>query len=108
MRSQIGRISDMHLKDSNPAVKSRAVANRTGFHDACGQGLFCNPGTGDVDFASVRQILPDAGFSGGCVGEPDCDPQGGTSPIGDARLNHACRARHCTPATRYDRSGGSC
>ncbi|MDZ4136189.1 MAG: TIM barrel protein [Paracoccaceae bacterium] len=89
MRRHIGRISYMHFKDIDPVVKARAVANRAGFYDACGQGIFCNLGKGDVDFVSVRQILLDAGFSGWCTVEQDCDPAGGTSPIDDARANRA-------------------
>lgn len=87
MRRHIGRISYMHFKDIDPVVKARAVANRTGFYDACGQGIFCNLGTGDVDFPAVRQILLDAGFDGWCTVEQDCDPAGPTSPVDDARAN---------------------
>ena len=87
MRRHMGRISYMHFKDINPVVKARAVANRTGFYDACGQGIFCNLGTGDVDFTAVRQLLSEANFSGWCTVEQDCDPAGGTSPMDDARLN---------------------
>ena len=89
MRRHIGRISYMHFKDIDPVVKARAVAHHTGFYEACGQGIFCNLGTGDVDFPSVRQILLDANFSGWCTVEQDCDPAGGTSPIDDARANRA-------------------
>ncbi len=87
MQRHIERISYMHFKDIDPVVKARAIANRTGFYDACGQGIFCNLGQGDVDFASVRQVLLDAGFEGWCTVEQDCDPAGGTSPVDDARAN---------------------
>lgn len=89
MRRHISRISYMHFKDIDPVVKARSVANRTGFYDACGQGIFCNLGRGDVDFVKVRQLLLDAGFAGWCTVEQDCDPAGGTSPIDDARANRA-------------------
>ena len=89
MRRHIDRISYMHFKDINPVVKARAVANRTGFYDACGQGIFCNLGQGDVDFPAVRQILLDANFNGWCTVEQDCDPSGGTSPVTDAAANRA-------------------
>ena len=89
MRRHIGRISYIHFKDIDPDVKASAVASRTGFYQACGQGIFCNLGTGDVDFPSVRQILLDANFDGWCTVEQDCDPQGGTSPLDDARANRA-------------------
>jgi inosose dehydratase len=74
MKRHIGRISYMHFKDIDPEVKADAIANRTGFYDACGQGIFCNLGQGDVDFPAVRQILLDHGFEGWCTVEQDCDP----------------------------------
>lgn len=89
MRRHIGRISYMHFKDIDPQVKARAVANRTGFYDACAQGIFCNLGRGDVDFETVRSILLEAQFKGWCTVEQDCDPAGATSPVQDARNNRA-------------------
>jgi inosose dehydratase len=89
MRRHVGRISYMHFKDIDPAVKARAVASRTGFYDACAQGIFCNLGSGDVDFPAVRHILLEAGFQGWCTVEQDCDPAGPTSPVDDARANRA-------------------
>ena len=87
MRRHIGRISYMHFKDIDPAVKADVIAKGTGFYDACGQGIFCNLGTGDVDFPAVRQILLDAGFDGWCTVEQDCDPMLDVSPVDDARRN---------------------
>jgi inosose dehydratase len=89
MRRHIERISYVHFKDIDPVVKARAIANRTGFYDACAQGVFCNLGQGDVDFRAVRHVLADAGFDGWCTVEQDCDPAGGTSPVDDARANRA-------------------
>jgi inosose dehydratase len=89
MRRHIGRISYMHFKDIDPVVKADAIAKGTGFYDACGQGIFCNLGKGDVDFPAVRQILLEAGFEGWCTVEQDCDPTLDVSPIDDARLNRA-------------------
>ena len=87
MRRHMDRISYMHFKDIDPAVKARAIANRTGFYDACGQGIFCNLGKGDVDFPAVRQLLLDAGFAGWCTVEQDCDPTLDVRPMDDARAN---------------------
>ena len=77
----------MHFKDIDPAVKADVIAKRTGFYDACGQGIFCNLGQGDVDFTAVRQTLLDAGFEGWCTVEQDCDPTLDPDPVGDARAN---------------------
>ncbi|CAM4038453.1 TIM barrel protein [Palleronia rufa] len=87
VRRHAARISYMHFKDIDPAVKARAIDNRTGFYDACGQGIFCNLGDGEVDFPAVRQALLDAGFSGWCTVEQDCDPTLDPDPLGDARKN---------------------
>lgn len=87
MRRHMDRISYMHFKDIDPGVKARAIANRTGFYEACGQGIFCNLGKGDVDFPAVRQLLVDAGFKGWCTVEQDCDPTLDVRPMDDARAN---------------------
>ncbi|MEO1701351.1 MAG: TIM barrel protein [Pseudomonadota bacterium] len=88
MKRHMARISYMHFKDIDPVVKADVIANRTGFYDACGQGIFCNLGDGDVEFSAVRQVLLDAGFEGWCTVEQDCDPTlEGTDPVGDAKLN---------------------
>lgn len=87
MRRHAGRISYMHFKDIDPVVKARAVAGRTGFYEACGQGIFCKLGEGDVDFPAVRQVLLDAGYEGWCTIEQDCDPSLPGSPAADARAN---------------------
>ena len=89
MKRHIDRISYMHFKDIDPEVKAKVVANRTDFYDACGQGIFCNLGEGDVDFPAVRQVLLDAGFEGWCTVEQDCDPLLDPDPLGDAKKNRA-------------------
>ncbi len=87
MQRHMDRISYMHFKDIDPMVKADVIAKRTGFYDACGQGIFCNLGDGDVDFPTVRQTLLDAGFTGWCTVEQDCDPTMDVTPIDDARAN---------------------
>jgi len=87
MKRHIDRISYMHFKDIDPAVKADVVANRTDFYKACGQGIFCNLGQGDVDFPAVRQVLVDAGFEGWCTVEQDCDPSMPGTPLEDAESN---------------------
>ncbi len=87
MDRHMDRISYMHFKDIDPLVKADVVSNRTGFYKACGQGIFCNLGKGDVDFPAVRQRLIDAGFEGWCTVEQDCDPSVPGTPLEDARAN---------------------
>lgn len=87
MKRHISRISYMHFKDIDPKVKASVIENRTGFYDACGQGIFCNLGQGDVDFSAVRQVLLDNGFEGWCTVEQDCDPTLDVRPMDDAIAN---------------------
>jgi inosose dehydratase len=87
MKRHINRISYMHFKDIDPAVKADVVVNRTDFYKACGQGIFCNLGQGDVDFPAVRQVLLNAGFAGWCTVEQDCDPALPGTPLEDAQSN---------------------
>jgi len=87
MKRHMDRISYMHFKDIDPAVKADVIAKRTGFYDACAQGIFCKLGLGDVDFPTVRQLLLDSGFEGWCTVEQDCDPAGKTSPLDDNTYN---------------------
>ncbi len=87
MKRHIDRISYMHFKDIDPKVKADVIENRTGFYDACGQGIFCKLGEGDVDFPTVRQVLIDAGFEGWCTVEQDIDPTLDVTPMADNRDN---------------------
>ena len=87
MSRHMDRISYMHFKDIDPKVKANVVANRTDFYEACGQGIFCKLGLGDVDFPAVRQMLLDHGFEGWCTVEQDCDPTLDVTPMDDARYN---------------------
>lgn len=89
MERHMERIAYVHFKDINPVVRADVVARRTGFYDACGQGIFCNLGDGLTDFNAVRALLLESGYQGWCTVEQDCDPAGTTSPVKDAAANRA-------------------
>ena len=88
-RRHAERVCYLHFKDIDPLVKSRVVAERIGFYEACAQGLFCNLGRGAVDFPALREALIAEGFEGWATVEQDCDPAGTTSPLDDAKANLA-------------------
>lgn len=81
------RLSYVHFKDIEPNVLNDVVAKRTGFYEACAQGIFCNLGKGMCDFNDVRSLLSDIGYEGWITVEQDCDPAGPTSPVSDATAN---------------------
>ena len=87
MQRHMDRITYVHFKSTDPAIKAQAIANRTGFYEACGQGIFCNLADGEVDFPAVRQLLLDSGYSGWCTIEQDCDPNLQPDTFGDAKNN---------------------
>jgi inosose dehydratase len=87
LRRHMDRVAYVHFKDIDPHVRENVVAARTGFYEACAQGVFCNLGQGMTDFAEVRRILIEAKYDGWCTVEQDCDPAGRTSPVADARAN---------------------
>ena len=87
MMRHMDRITYVHFKDTDARVKGAVIAKRTGFYDACGQGIFCNLGEGEVDFPAVRQLLLDTRFEGWCTVEQDCDPLLDPDPLGNARVN---------------------
>ncbi len=89
VRRNIKRISYMHFKDINPLIKADVVSKRTDFYVACAQGIFCNLGDGDVNFQEIRKLLLENSFDGWCTIEQDCDPQGATSPVEDAKINRS-------------------
>jgi len=87
MQRHMDRITYVHFKSTDAKIKADAIANRTGFYDACGQGIFCNLADGEVDFPKVRQLLMDVNFEGWCTIEQDCDPTLDPDPLGDATVN---------------------
>jgi inosose dehydratase len=87
MQRHMERITYVHFKNTDAAVKADVISKRTGFYDACGQGIFCTLDKGEVDFPAVRQLLVDAGYEGWCTIEQDCDPTLDPDPLGDATLN---------------------
>lgn len=87
MRRHMDRITYVHFKSTDAEVKAKAIANRTGFYDACGQGIFCNLADGEVDLPAVRELLLETGYEGWCTIEQDCDPTLDPDPAGDARKN---------------------
>tara|TARA_B100001057_G_scaffold21371_1_gene19841 strand:+ start:2313 stop:3206 length:894 start_codon:yes stop_codon:yes gene_type:complete len=87
MKRHIDRITYVHFKSTDPKVKAQVIENRTGFYDACGQGIFCTLEDGEVDLTAVRDLLVKSGFEGWCTIEQDCDPELNPDSLGDARKN---------------------
>jgi inosose dehydratase len=69
VREHGDRIAHLHLKDVDPSVLTRVRSQELTVEEAWEQGLFCEFGTGAVDFPAVLGELD--GFSGWAVVEQD-------------------------------------
>jgi inosose dehydratase len=73
-----GRVWHVHFKDCQPAVAARSRAEGWNYFESVRQGVFCELGRGEVDFAAVVQVLVDMGYDGWVVVEQDVLPGMGT------------------------------
>ncbi len=86
------RIQLMHFKDFNPAVVEQAKENGWNYQDMIGAGVFCELGTGAVDFPGVLKAMNEVGYDGWIVVEQDVLPGMG-SPAENAERNRAYLGR---------------
>jgi inosose dehydratase len=80
------RVRHVHLKDHDPSVAARARQEQWDYFASLSQGVFCELGHGDVDFASIRRVLEELDYRGWVVAEQDRLP-GMSSPLESARAN---------------------
>ena len=85
IRRYAGRLGHMHFKNINSHVHAACVAEGVDFFSAIARGVFCPLGRGKVDFAQVRDVLAEVGYSGLAVVEQDIDPRGSASALDNAR-----------------------
>lgn len=78
-----GRVWHVHLKDFDPRV-----AGRWDYFRAVEQGVFCELGRGQVDFAALLSLMTEQGYRGWVVVEQDVLPGMG-SPFESARRSRA-------------------
>jgi inosose dehydratase len=68
------RIQHVHFKDCDPRIADQARQNGWGYFDAIRQGLFCELGRGNIDFAALAAWLRARGYGGWVVVEQDILP----------------------------------
>lgn len=82
------RIWHVHFKDFDPAVLAQANANGWGYQQLIAQGMFCELGTGNVDFPNTLAALKAINYTGWIVVEQDVWPGLG-NPKQNAARNRA-------------------
>jgi inosose dehydratase len=87
-----GRVWHVHLKDFDPRVAARGHDAGWDYFRAVEQGVFCEIGRGQVDFAALLSQLTEQGYRGWAVVEQDVLPGMG-SPLESAKQSRAYLAR---------------
>ena len=80
------RIWHIHYKDCSPTVAATSRAEGWDYFEAVRNGVFCELGNGEVDFAAITAQLRQRGYEGWIVVEQDVLPGMG-SPVACARRN---------------------
>ena len=88
-RRYASRLAHVHLKDLNPAMKAAVVRDGIEFYEACANDLFCQMGSGQVDFAAFKFLLDEVGYDGWCTVEQDCAPDSTASRADVAQANRS-------------------
>lgn len=81
MRKHHERISYLHLKSVDRDKQKEVEANGVTFGPAVGDGVFCEPSVGAVDFEAFRDVLRDVNFSGYAIVEQDMYPCDFAKPL---------------------------
>ena len=88
VRKHASRIWHFHFKDHEPTIAEQSHENQWDYFESVRNGIFCELGKGNVDFAAVIQELQKAGYDGWGVVEQDVLPGMG-SPKESAARNRA-------------------
>lgn len=71
MRRLGTQVHHIHAKDVDPVIFEEMVREGYGFAEAVGKGLFCDLGTGMVDWHGLADAIEATGYSGWVVAEED-------------------------------------
>jgi len=74
LETYYNRIWHVHFKDFDPEVGRRAYQEKYDYFKSVEEGVFCELGKGNVDFASIVRILNEKGYDGWIVVEQDVLP----------------------------------
>ena len=64
-----GRVTYLHLRDLDPVATATCQGLDLPFEQAVRRGLFCDPGTGLIDFAGLVRAVADVDFDGPVIVE---------------------------------------
>ena len=85
IRKHASRIWHFHFKDHEPKIAVQSRQNQWDYFESVRNGIFCELGKGNVDFAAVIRELEKAGYNGWGVVEQDVLPGMGAPKESAAR-----------------------
>lgn len=103
VRSAVGRVAHVHLKDVDAELAARVRAGELGYARAVGMGLYRPLGAGDADIAGVVSTLEGSGYAGWYVMEQDRVLPGQRAP---GRAGTECADAEATAGIRADIAAG--
>ena len=74
VKTWIGRIKHVHLKDIRPEVVAKVKAENLSFLQGVRLGAFTIPGDGCIDFDPIFKVLEESGYEGYMLVEAEQDP----------------------------------
>ncbi|MGI6010004.1 MAG: sugar phosphate isomerase/epimerase family protein [Ruminococcus sp.] len=74
METENDWIPYLHIKECNLQVKEQMDQEKWSFAKAVEEGVMCEPGSGDIDFAGLFREMENAGYDGWAVVEQDMYP----------------------------------
>jgi inosose dehydratase len=80
-RAHHERVSFLHLKSVDAALRDRVLAEGIPFATAVADGVFVEPSLGAVDFAALREAVAQTSYTGFAIVEQDCYPTDPDRPL---------------------------
>lgn len=81
------RVRYLHLKDCDPTVREKAIAEKLGYFEATKAGVFCELGKGAVDFPGILAHMENLGYDGWAIVEQDVLVDDRDAPRQSAKRN---------------------
>lgn len=82
------RLDYVHFKDVNKDRYDEVMNKKIRFFEACGEGVMCPIGDGNIDYKAVNQALKDINYSGYITIEQERDPRNTGSILDDVKKSY--------------------
>lgn len=89
LRKYSSRLDYIHFKDINAEIFSRVMGEHIRFFDACGQGVMCPIGSGNIDYIAIRTLLTEIDYGGYITIEQERNPRNSGSILDDLAASRA-------------------